>query len=29
MISLYADEDVDVLIKSLLNAKGVTVSTAG
>lgn len=27
MISLYTDEDVDVLIKSLLNAKGFTVFT--
>ncbi|MGR3178666.1 MAG: hypothetical protein ACUZ8E_11465 [Candidatus Anammoxibacter sp.] len=28
MISIYTDEDVDVLIKSLLNAKGFTVFTA-
>ncbi len=27
MISLYADEDVDVLIKPLLKAKGFTVYT--
>lgn len=28
MISLYIDEDVDILIKPLLNAKGFTVFTA-
>ncbi len=27
MISLYADEDVDVLVKPLLKAKGITVYT--
>jgi hypothetical protein len=28
MTSLYTDEDVDVLLKPLLNAKGFTVFTA-